>query len=237
MSEPRFIAVSQRVVEEPGRREVRDALDQRWAAWLDSLGLQCVPVPNRSSGTAAFLEALRPSGVILSGGNNLALDVYEGALPAGGGIEDAFESRDGTENALVGHAIENRLPLLACCRGMQFLQAHFGGKLALLKDGPLKHAGTEHEVRLVDAEFLELAGSDSLKVNSYHDYGIRATMLAEALAPFAISPLDSVVEGCRHRDLPIVGIMWHPERPNAAASFDSKLAARLFGGGFSRGIR
>jgi gamma-glutamyl-gamma-aminobutyrate hydrolase PuuD len=224
----RCIAVSQRIVEVPGYEERRDCLDQQWTVWLNSLGFECVPVPNRCTFPARFIAALRPRGIILSGGNNLTLDVYDGSVP-NPGPSDAYEARDRTERALVEFAVQGRVPLLACCRGMQFLHAYFGGRLSCLTGAPVTHIASAHPVTLTDPSFARLAGQTSLMVNSFHEYGIESGGLGGPLVPFAVSPSDSLVEGLFHPALPIAGIMWHPERCNPAAAFDRNLAVYLFG--------
>jgi gamma-glutamyl-gamma-aminobutyrate hydrolase PuuD len=232
-SESRIIAVSQRVVEVPGRGEVRDCLDQAWAGWLQAIGFSLVPVPNRLKSVDDFLKTIRPAGIILSGGNNLTLPVYDGTAP-GAAMTDAYGSRDRTEQGLVEFALHEKMPLLGCCHGMQFLQAFFGGRLSPLKGSSVNHVANNHEVALIDERFRPLAGPGTLTVNSFHDYGIRRDAVAPPLIPFAGSPVDSSVEGFLHRAAPILGIMWHPERRNPAAAFDRELATRLFDSDFFR---
>lgn len=226
-SETRIIAVSQRVVEVSARGEVRDCLDQNWTVWLQLLGFTPVPVPNHLKSVNAFLENVRPMGIILSGGNNLTLPVYDGVEP-GVPMSDAYNSRDHTEKGMVEFALRVGLPLLGCCHGMQFLQAYFGGRLSPLKDTPVSHVAHDHEVAITDERFQPLAGQATVRVNSFHNYGIARAALAQSLVPFALSSADATVEGFAHRDAPILGIMWHPERRNPAAAFDRELATRLF---------
>jgi putative glutamine amidotransferase len=226
-SDAPYIAVSQRVVRS-AHGEQRDCLDQEWTVWLESLGYRCVPVPNRCASPGEFVRDLAPAGIILSGGNNLTLDVYDlaGAEPPG----DAFASRDCTERALIDVAVERRIPLLGFCRGFQFLHAYFGGRLTPVGGTAPSHVGRDHRVSLVADGYRQLAGSESLVVNSFHDYGIPLGGVVEPLIPFALSVEDSLVEGCCHRSLPMAGVMWHPERGNPAAGFDRRLLESLFKG-------
>jgi N5-(cytidine 5'-diphosphoramidyl)-L-glutamine hydrolase len=226
-SKSRIIAVSQRVVEVSARGEVRDCLDQAWAVWLQSLGYSLAPVPNRLSSVDDFLKAVNPSGIILSGGNNLTLPVYEGAESTEP-VEDAFENRDVTEGRLVEFAMCQSIPLLGCCRGMQYLQAFFGGRLSSLKGSPVTHVARDHAITFIDSRFEGILDPGVCTVNSFHNYGIRRDAVAPVFKPFAVTSDDSSVEGFWHRDAPIVGIMWHPERRNPAAAFDRKLFTQLF---------
>lgn len=226
-------AVSQRVVEVPGYGEFRDCLDQQWAPWLYSLGLLAVPVPNRLPSAEEWIRHLQPNAIILTGGNDLALDAYDRSV-TDRGKTDASRERDETEAALIRYAIEYRIPVLGCCRGMQFLHAYFGGRLTLLKSPLVTHVGQEHPAAIVDNQFRSLAPDGIISVNSFHNYGIARHTLSGPLVPFAISLPDDTVEGFFHRELPLIGIMWHPERKNPAADFDRALARRLFSTPLSR---
>lgn len=223
------IAVSQRVVEVHSYGEVRDCLDQEWAKWLGLLGFNCVPVPNTLSSVEEFLVSVRPVGILLTGGNNLSLPVYDGISDCAA-IADVSGDRDSTERQLIEYSISHSLPLLGCCRGMQMLHCHFGGRLRKLESGQVSHVGTEHAVQLIGAPMREAAGMDTLCVNSYHDFGFDSDALTPELVPFGVSQEDGIVEGLRHRTLPMAGIMWHPERDNPAHEFDQVIATDLFTG-------
>ncbi len=140
-----LIGMTQRVVIEPRTGERRDALDQRWAAFLSGCGLTLVPMPNHPASALALADALPLAGLVLSGGNDLA--VLGGDAP----------ERDETERQLVDWAGTSSLPVLGVCRGAQHL-AHLGGGRLERVSG---HAGTRHAVRPHGRE-----------VNSYHDWAI-----------------------------------------------------------------
>lgn len=230
MDRDRIVAVTQRVVEIPSYGEVRDCLDQNWTSWLESCGLIALPVPNGLADVASFLDATDVAGVILTGGNNLALDVYD----VDGPVEDTHETRDRTELSILEHAADVRLPVMGACRGMQVMHAFSGGRLVRLDDeatgntGP-GHVSTFHEVALESSHWQALAGSSTLEVNSFHDYGFRTTSITGDWEVTAATPADGVVEGMAHRTLPFVGVGWHPERDNRAPGFDRSLLEWVFG--------
>jgi putative glutamine amidotransferase len=39
---------------------------------------------------------------------------------------------------------------------------------------------------------------------------------------------DGVIESIRHKSLPIVGTMWHPERENPFRNFDIKMVRSIY---------
>lgn len=197
----RLLAISQRVAVVEAYAERRDALDQRWAPFVERLGAVPLLVPNRAE-SARELCALDPAAVLLTGGNTLA--AYGGDAP----------ERDATETLLLEWAIAKRRPVLGVCRGLQLILHHFGARL-----GPVAGHVGRHTITFEGAR---------REVNSYHELG--ATEAPEALEVLARAD-DGVIEAARHRALPILGIMWHPEREAAFAERDlSWFRSHLFGG-------
>lgn len=192
----KIVAVSQRVDEYPARGETRDALDQHLTVWLVQGGFAPVPVPNRLGdelAVHAWLDAMSPCAVILSGGNDL------GQAP----------ERDKTETALITYADKKHLPLLGICRGMQMLAQHCGAQLTMVKD----HVRVRHE----------LVGSDGVTlpqaVNSFHNWGLK--FCPADLAPIATCT-DGTVEAFAHSSRPWEGWMWHPEREDPFNPIDMR---------------
>lgn len=194
----KVVLVSQRVDVLADRGERRDALDQRLADWLASHGLLPVPVPNRAERLDALWAQVKPTAVVLSGGNDLA--EYGGDAP----------ERDAVERALLARAMAEQVPLFALCRGAQLLLDAFGNLLERVAG----HVGTRHRL-LIDGRETE--------VNSYHQWGCRS--LAAPLEVLARSE-DGVIEAFFHPQLPLLGVMWHPEREAPFAELDGMLLNR-----------
>jgi len=214
------------------RADVRppDFLRQNYVIYLESLGLLPVPTPNMLSDLHAWLDALGIEGVVLSGGGDIGPDAY--GQPNNGAIE-VHRERDRTEWGLLDWAIAHRRPVLGICRGIQVLNVYFGGQL--IQDLPshndrfIAHDGSEsHAVRLTDPRVAALLGTDTMDVNTYHHQGITPDVLAPALEPFAICRPDGLIEGVFHRELPILGVQWHPERPTPSRELDLRLFRHFF---------
>lgn len=178
----KWIGVTQRVETLKQRGERRDALDQAWMPLAVSCGFLPIVLPNHIETVQQYRAWNQIQGFLLTGGNDLT--EYGG---------DAWE-RDQVERYLVEWAMEEELPFLGVCRGMQLLLCYFGTPLQRV----FGHAGTEHRL------------DNGRCVNSFHDWGAICCyppLVAEAYGE------DGVVEAVRHeRYSNLHGIMWHPER-------------------------
>ncbi|MFN8390034.1 MAG: type 1 glutamine amidotransferase [Bdellovibrionota bacterium] len=207
------IAISQRViVPEKGAR--RDALEQDYVEYYEQRGATLLPIPNVARNISERLQLLGVDGVILSGGNDVNPTLY-GETPSTSSTH--ADERDRTDRELLEAAIKLGLPVLAECRGCQFLNVFFGGKL---KSTP-NHVVPLHDIELLPAA-SELEISGTVAVNSFHGFGFSQSELSTQLEPLARAA-DGVIEAVRHERLPIAGIMWHPERSSPEGALNAKL--------------
>ena len=179
----------------------RDALDQDWHPFLRACGLTPLLVPNDRARAAALAREASWNGLLLTGGNDLT---------SFGG--DAVE-RDAVELALIEEALSRGRPVLGICRGMQLLLEREGARHVRVRG----HVAEEQTIR-IDGE--------PAKVNSYHRFG-----LYEAPASFRVYARseDGVVKAVVHREAPLRGLMWHPERRTPARAEDVRLFRDTFG--------
>jgi anthranilate/para-aminobenzoate synthase component II len=151
----KVVAVTQRIDVLSDRAEIRDSLDSRLVSLFLELGKLAIPVPSglcKASGDEGWdfrdldfwLAAVRPTSVVLSGGNDL------GEVP----------HRDNLELRLLDYAKFHRLPVLGICRGMQVMADWAGVKLRPVRG----HVRTRHRI----------LGEISGEVNSYHSFSINS---------------------------------------------------------------
>lgn len=192
----RLAAVSQRVDFIAERDERRDALDQRLAAWLLAANVLTVPVPNGlRQGLGAWLEAVQPDLVVISGGNDIG----------------TAAERDDTERELLDWAERLHRPALGICRGMQMMAVRAGGALREVKNHVRQRHGLHPEPG---------AGADwPLEVNSFHGHGLHGCPPDFEVQAHAD---DGSIEAIRHRLLPWEAWMWHPEREVGGGDIEAR---------------
>ena len=139
--------------------------------------------------------------------------------------QEAPVERDEYELALVRHALDADLPILAICRGIQVLNVACGG--TLIQDIPAQVPGAlDHRVRepryaiahdvwitkgsrLGDVMKEALDQGDTCPVNSRHHQAVKH--VAEGFAVSATAP-DGVIEAIERPAARFcIGVQWHPE--------------------------
>lgn len=177
------------------------------------------------------VDAVNPSLIVLSGGNNISPLAYGSQRTD---IRDVSVRRDAAERKLLSIALERDLKVLGICRGLQMINVYFGGKLCDLKNeviAPLNHVAATHQITLEKITFMpHVKEGSQVLVNSYHDYGFTAQHLGQGLLPLARTD-DQVIEMVKHRDFAVLGIMWHPERPLGDKQFERTLIKNFVGVG------
>ncbi len=180
--------------------EKRDAIDQEWFSFLSLVGVVPILVPNHKETLKYYLSNMAIDGVLLTGGNSLAS--YGGKAP----------ERDEIESELLTFSIEEKIPLIGICRGMQMIQDYFGLKL---------RTASNHIQKQQTINF----GDQIIEVNSYHTWGCSESN--EFLIIDALSD-DQIIKATHHRDYPIWGLMWHPERIQPFSARDILLFQKVF---------
>ena len=174
--------------------EKRDVLSQEWTNFLQKRAIIPILIPNTLDDVKSYISDLGIDGLILSGGDNIG----------------EFPERDKTEKQILDYAIDKRFPVLGVCRGMQIINEYFAGKVFANDNN--SHVGKPHQIHIMDQKFSKLLGDDNIQVNSFHNNIITKKGIGEKLQVFALSDHDNTIEGYYHSDLPIIGVMWHPER-------------------------
>lgn len=195
-----------------------DSLENSYITYFEKLGINLIVIPNCSENVSFYFDKFPIKGIILTGGDTIDPRIY------GGEKNDDYNfssDREKTERKLIEIAIAKKLPVLGICRGMQFINVFFDGKLIYVKESVknlLDHVAKTHKIELLD----KLNLGHEVEVNSYHNQGVIEQVLGKGLNVFAKSP-DGIIEGIFHESLPILGIEWHPERKSPNEEFNKKI--------------
>ena len=162
--------------------------------------------------------------LILCGGSDIDPALYGEAMR---GSESIDAMRDETEWRLL--SIYRERPILGICRGLQVLNAYFGGTLH--QDIPDHRAEKDSGAVEVFHRALTVPGTRAARlfgaettVNSSHHQSV--DRLAEGFRVTMTAP-DGTVEAIEHETKPILALQWHPERMLASPA-DYADGARVF---------
>ncbi|NLC07034.1 MAG: gamma-glutamyl-gamma-aminobutyrate hydrolase family protein [Syntrophomonadaceae bacterium] len=166
-------------------------------------------------------------GLIFSGGGDID-PFFLGELPHPA-LGEVYYERDRLELDLIRLALQQKIPLLGICRGMQMINAAAGGDLyqdlASQRAGVINHRQSAprnypfHSVEAVPgsrlAQALDLEANSvssaplSFRVNSLHHQAVR--QVAPGFIVSAWAP-DGVIEAIEAEgEHFIIGVQWHPE--------------------------
>ncbi|MEA3476750.1 MAG: gamma-glutamyl-gamma-aminobutyrate hydrolase family protein [Bacteroidota bacterium] len=178
----------------------------------------------------------RCAGLLISGGPDIHPGFYgrpQDTVKCNDGIDG---KRDTLELMLIGKALEQDIPILGICRGLQVINVALGGSLYadIPSDLPsdLRHRcldknNCNHEINV--AESSELFNISQLaigSVNSNHHQGI--SIIADNLVPVAKTK-DGIIEAFQW-EYPdnkafLLAVQWHPERMKPENPFSLPIAA------------
>lgn len=178
-----------------------DMLEARYIEYFSRLGITVSPVSNFFPDRGGFLPKNEVfDALILTGGGELPPQFYrEQREPR------RQPHRDETEQLLIEQFRTNGKPILAICRGMQYINGLMGGKISRLDSlripRPVK---IDHPVVIAGEQWL---------VNQYHNDGIFLADLAPGLEVLAMDHDNGIVEAFTFPGEHILALQWHPERP------------------------
>jgi putative glutamine amidotransferase len=176
-----------------------------------------------SEKTQNFQDFAQCQGILFSGGEDVhprfygKPEYYEFCY-----ADDVNEARDEFEMKLMEMAIQNKIPVLGICRGLQIINVHFGG--TLIPDIPTwgrwnhsklpDNSDRYHSVEIdPNSTLFQIIKHQKGEINSNHHQS--ADRVGKGLVVNAFSA-DSVIEGIEYANPEGKGylnlVQWHPER-------------------------
>jgi len=178
-----------------------DSLEANYIEFFLKEKFEIIPVPNNLEAAKRLLwEA--PDLIVLSGGGSITEQT----------------NRNEVETKLIEYCLKHNVPLLGICRGMQFINKYFGGKIVKNNIHPNER---EHDLVLTNQNLIECLKRKRGPVNSYHNFTVSEKDLAKELEVFGVSNYG-LIEGFFHKNKKIVGVQWHPERTNGLSQWIDK---------------
>ena len=192
---------------------------RRYREVLESFGAEVRVLLSTDAGARPTEELMEGvGGLMLTGGPDVNPLLYDAVPDPDAGL-DLCRPLDDLELGVLRYALDQDMPVLAICRGMQLMA--FGGQL--IQDLPHHRAekingkweSARHLVYLAPgskaAAVIGQAGF--YRLNSRHHQGLREAQRAPRLMTTAYSVEDGIIEGLEspeHRW--VIGVQCHPER-------------------------
>lgn len=171
-----------------------DSLESTYIKYFKELGITPCIISNFQEAKLFNAEVL-----ILTGGGSIPSKYYNA-----GHNDYIQDKRDALEKELFEQAIQNKIPILAICRGFQYVNALLGGKASKLTNlNSERSIKNDHEVQLKNKK---------IKVNNFHNDGIFEKDLAKELCIVAEDIENNIIEAFYSKELRLLGLQWHPER-------------------------
>lgn len=211
---------------------------QNYSGWLERYSNEIEWFNLYPLGIDSAINLLKTcEGILLTGGE----DVFPGLY---GKIDDTARCgsidtyRDSLEIALINYAIENNMPLIGVCRGLQIINVALNGSLVVDIPTDFESAVIHrqadwqncfHPVYLVDATHLNVISEGHQdSVASNHHQGI--DLLGEGLqiSAYSADSLPEAIEWSIRGDKSLLmAVQWHPERMDTLDMLSAPIAMQF----------
>ena len=150
-----------------------------------------------------YLNAIKEFGgvpLLINESNIKLLKLCGGILLTGG------DNKGKLDDYLIKYALDNKLPLLGICQGMQSM-ALYGTDNELINVD--NHYKKNHLVILNDSKLKSIIRKDCVTVNSFHHSKVISSKIFDIVGYSE----DKVIEAIENKNHPFqIGVEWHPER-------------------------
>ncbi len=170
---------------------------------LHNMGIECIT-------TLAYGELTDCQALLFPGGGDITPSLYGQPCLHSRNIDTEL---DLLQLHILRMALQQNIPILGICKGMQLINVALGGTLRQHLPTAEQHTGTKdlyHNTYAKTGSFLEQLYGESIRTNSRHHQAIDKP--APGLIPIQWCCSDNCIEAVCHETLPIFAVQWHPER-------------------------
>ena len=185
-----------------------------WAAGGEAILLPCNVDKSNCRQIVHMLD-----GLLAPGGHDIDPQIY--GEEKQGFCGKYFRYEDEYDMELIKEAAAQKKPILAICRGMQVVNALYGG--TLYQDIPSQYSNDIVHTRISseeekfhtvniekDSYLAEILGAtEEVLVNTSHHQAVKD--VADGFKVTAKAP-DGIIEAMENQDASILCVQWHPER-------------------------
>ena len=185
-----------------------------WGAGGEAILLPCNPDKSNVKQIVNMLD-----GLLAPGGHDIDPALYGEEITEECGRISLFE--DEYDMELVKEAVKQGKPVMGICRGMQVINALYGG--TLYQDIPTQYSEeifhtrlhpmeeNFHTVTIEKESYLAkvMGETEDVKVNTSHHQAVKD--VAKGFKVTAKAP-DGIIEAIENEDASVLCVQWHPER-------------------------
>ncbi len=208
------VAVVTRKTLNSNYNETYNSISDNWLDFFNELNIEPVFLTDKIKNPISYFKKLNCSCLFLLNGEDTKLKINKKKFKGG-------TNRDFIEFKLLNYCLQQNIPILGICRGHQFINIYFGGKIKKIDN----HVNKKHKIKIIDKSYRKIFKRDYFLVNSFHNYGIYKDDLSKELIPWAVA--EDTIEGFYNKNYKILSMMWHPERRRLINKYELKLISDL----------
>lgn len=201
-----IIGIAPRVMTYSGNYKLQ--VNENYFTPFNNRDVNTIVLPLNSPNVVELLPIC--DGFLLPGGDDIDPVCY-GQTNDEGLSKDIDPALDRIDKIILEYAYKNKKPVLGICRGIQSIAAFLGGSLYQdIEHARLIHEHTDHKHMVTTMPNTRVSNlfPETFESNSYHHQVVK-----DLPDGFVVTHMHgNVIEGIVHKELPIFGVQWHPER-------------------------